>query len=107
MQKVSQMKRLAMATSVPPALASSAVALAGGTLPWKNATTITKSRQFKGTLGPEPRQRAAPTPKTTSSSLIPRTDPDGGLRITFGHDTGDGWLRQVLHLHVEEKRQYV
>ena len=49
MQKVSQMKRLAIATSVVAALASSAVALAGGTLPGKYATTIKSPAQFKGT----------------------------------------------------------
>ena len=48
MQKVS-LKHLAIAASVVATLALSSVALAGGALPGKYATTIKSPAQFKGT----------------------------------------------------------
>jgi len=89
MQKVSQMQRLAMATSVVAALASSAVALAGGTLPGKYATTIKSPAQFKGTWVLNLAKGGTYT-VNNGQFVIRGRYATAGSRITFGHETGDG-----------------
>jgi hypothetical protein len=89
MQKVSQMKRLAMATSVVAALASSPVALAGGTLPGKYATTIKSPAQFKGTWVLNLAKGGTYT-VNNGQFVIRGRYATAGSRITFGHETGDG-----------------
>ena len=89
MQKVSQMKRLAMATTVVAALASSPVALAGGTLPGKYATTIKSPAQFKGTWVLNLAKGGTYT-VNNGQFVIRGRYATAGSRITFGHETGDG-----------------
>lgn len=89
MQKVSHMKQLAMATSVVAALASSVVALAGGTLPGKYATTIKTPAQFKGTWVLNLAKGGTYT-VDNGQFVIRGRYVTAGSRITFAHETGDG-----------------
>jgi len=78
-----------MATSVVAALASSPVALAGGTLPGKYATTIKSPAQFKGTWVLNLAKGGTYT-VNNGQFVIRGRYATAGSRITFGHETGDG-----------------
>jgi hypothetical protein len=89
MQKVSQMKQLAIAVSVVAALALSSVALAGGTLPGRYTTTIKSPAQFKGTWVLS-LAKGGTYNVDNGQLLIRGRYATTGSRITFGHETGDG-----------------
>jgi hypothetical protein len=88
MQKVS-LKHLAIAASVVATLALSSVALAGGALPGKYATTIKSPAQFKGTWILNLAKGGTYT-VDNGQLLIRGRYATSGSRITFGHETGDG-----------------
>jgi hypothetical protein len=87
---VTQMKQLAIATSVVAALALSAVALAGGTLPGEYSTTIKSPAQFKGTWVLNLAKNGGYTVVDNGQFRIRGRYSTTGSRITFGHETGDG-----------------
>jgi hypothetical protein len=87
---LTQMKQLVIAASVVAALALSAVALAGGTLPGKYSTTIKSPAQFKGTWVLNLAKNGAYTVADNGQLRIRGRYSTTGSRITFGHETGDG-----------------
>ena len=88
MQKVS-LKHLAVAASLVATLALSSVALAGGALPGKYATSIKSPAQFKGTWILNLAKGGTYT-VVNGQLLIRGRYATSGSRITFGHETGDG-----------------
>jgi hypothetical protein len=85
------MKRFAIAAaSLVATLALSSVALAGGTLAGKYATTIKSPAQFKGTWVLNLAKNGAYTVNDNGQVRIRGRYSTTGSRITFGHETGDG-----------------
>jgi hypothetical protein len=83
------MKLVIASASLVAALAVSSVALAGGTLAGKYATTIKSPAQFKGAWVLNLAKGGTYT-VDNGQILIRGRYSTTGSRITFGHETGDG-----------------
>jgi hypothetical protein len=84
------MKLLIAAASLVATLAVSSVALAGGTLAGKYATTIKSPAQFKGTWVLNLAKGGTYTVIDNGQLLVRGRYATTGSRITFGHETGSG-----------------
>jgi hypothetical protein len=85
-----QMKHLAIAAPFIAALALSSVALAGGTLAGKYATTIKSPAEFKGTWVLNLAKGGTYTVADNGQLLVRGKYSATGSKITFGHETGSG-----------------
>lgn len=89
-RKEETMKRFAIAASVVVALALSSVALAGGTLPGKYATTIKSPAEFKGKWALNIAKGGTYTVANNGQVIVRGKYSVAGSRITFGRESGAG-----------------
>jgi hypothetical protein len=85
-----QLKRIALATSIIAALALSSVAFAGGTLAGKYTTKITSPPEFAGTWVMNFAQGGTYTVADNGHILVRGKYSTTGSKLTLGHETGDG-----------------
>jgi hypothetical protein len=89
-RKEETMKRFTIAASVVVALALSSVALAGGTLAGKYATTIMSPAEFKGTWVLNLAKGGTYTVANNGQIFVRGKYSATGSKITFGHESGQG-----------------
>src|SRR5262249_22898323 len=87
---VSSIRRVALAVAVVAALASTPMALAGGTLSGDYKTTIAGPPSFKGTWNLKFAKNGAYTVVWNGKVLLRGTYKANATSITFGHETGEG-----------------
>jgi hypothetical protein len=84
------MKRFTIAASVVIVLVLSSVALAGGTVAGKYATTIKSPAEFKGTWMLNLSKGGTYTVANNGQILVRGKYVVTGSKITFGHESGQG-----------------
>jgi hypothetical protein len=84
------MKRFTIAASVVIVLVLSSVALAGGTVAGKYATTIKSPAEFKGTWVLNFAKGGTYTVANNGQILVRGKYVVTGSKITFGHESGQG-----------------
>jgi len=89
-RKEETMKRFTIAASVIVVLALSSVALAGGTLAGKYATTIKSPAEFKGKWVLNLAKGGTYTVANNGQIVVRGKYSVTGSKITFGHESGPG-----------------
>jgi hypothetical protein len=89
-RKEETMKRFTITASVVVVLAMSSVALAGGTVAGKYATTIKSPAEFKGTWVLNLAKGGTYTVANNGQIFVHGKYAVTGSKITFGHESGEG-----------------